>query len=179
MDKYISIVKTEDNPAATRGFTLALGSLPSKLLAPSQQVLDSVLDCLCNASRKDSLVGGEGDAETRRNAVTALVNVCQTVGIESKQADQSNVEASPISPLSKEQTIRVFDTLLDAMEDYNMDRRGDVGSWSRMAAMEGLETLACLAVESSAAYPRRCCSTSWATSLRCGSCGHCTFTPAC
>lgn len=153
MDKYISIVKTEDNPAATRGFTLALGSLPSKLLAPSQQVLDSVLDCLCNASRKDSLVGGEGDAETRRNAVTALVNVCQTVGIESKQADQSNVEASPISPLSKEQTIRVFDTLLDAMEDYNMDRRGDVGSWSRMAAMEGLETLACLAVESSAAYP--------------------------
>ena len=154
VDKYVSIVKTEDNPAATRGFTLALGSLPSKLLAPSNQVLDSVLECLCNASRKDCLVGGEGDAETRRNAIVSLVNVCQTVGIQNAdEKDKNCIESSPISHLSKQQTLRVFHTLLDATEDYNMDRRGDVGSWSRISAMKGLETLAFLVVKSSTTYP--------------------------
>lgn len=153
MDKYISIVETEDNPAATRGFTLALGSLPSKLLAPSKHVLNSVLDCLCNASKKESLVGGEGDAETRRNAITALVNVSQTVGIDTSQSIHGDDQTPPRSPLEKKQTLRVFDALLDAMDDYNMDRRGDVGSWSRMAAMKGLETLSLLAVKSSLAYP--------------------------
>lgn len=154
VDKYISIVKTADNPAATRGFSLALGSLPGKLLAPREQVLDSVLDCLCNASRKDCLVGGEGDAETRRNAISSLVNVCKTVGI-CHVPDQNKTESdsAPVNPLTKQQTLRVFDALLDAMDDYNMDRRGDVGSWSRIAAMNGLETLAFLAVRSSHSYP--------------------------
>jgi hypothetical protein len=151
LDKYISIVKTEDNPAATRGFTLALGSLPSKILAPSQHVLDSVLECLCNAARKDCLVGGEGDAETRRNAIAALVELCQTVGIGPKSG--SAAETSPISPLTTRQVLRVFDALLESMEDYNMDRRGDVGSWSRIAAMKGLETLALLTVNASTTFP--------------------------
>lgn len=154
VDKYVSIVKTEDNPAATRGFTLALGSLPSKLLAPNNLVLDSVLDCLCNASRKDCLVGGEGDAETRRNAIVSLINVCQTVGIQNADDNEKkSIKSSPITPLSKQQTLRVFSTLLDATEDYNMDRRGDVGSWSRIVAMKGLETLAFLVIKSSTTYP--------------------------
>jgi len=131
VDKYIFIVEIEDNPAATRGFTLALGSLPSKLLAPNKHVLDSVLNCLCHASRKDCLVRGEGDAETRCTAMTSLVNVCKTVGICcATNEHDSAADASPISPVTKCQILRVFDTLLDAMEDYNMDRCGDVGSWS-------------------------------------------------
>ncbi|KAL3803856.1 hypothetical protein HJC23_004018 [Cyclotella cryptica] len=154
VDKYILIVKTEDNPAATRGFSLALGSLPSKLLAPSERVLDSVLNCLCDASRRSSLVGGEGDAETRRNAITSLVNVCKTVGIRyTPDGKNRGVETAPVTPLTKHQALRVFDTLLDAMDDYNTDRRGDVGSWSRIAAMNGLETLAFLTVKSSQAHP--------------------------
>ena len=62
VDKYVSIVRTEDNAAATRGFSLALGVLPAKLLAPTHEVLDSVLECLCYALAKESLVGGEGEA---------------------------------------------------------------------------------------------------------------------
>jgi hypothetical protein len=154
VDKYISIVKTEDNPAATRGFSLALGSLPSKLLAPNEHVLVSVLDCLCDASRRTSLVGGEGDAETRRNAITSLVNVCKTVGMcHALNENAGGAETAPVTPLTKHQATRVFDTLLDAMDDYNTDRRGDVGSWSRIAAMNGLESLAFLAIKSSQAYP--------------------------
>ena len=45
IDKYVSIVDTEDNPAATRGYSLALGRLPKKLLAPNPQVLNVVLRC--------------------------------------------------------------------------------------------------------------------------------------
>ncbi len=142
VDKYISQVQTEDNPAATRGFSLALGHLPAKLLAPSCEVLDSVLSCLCDASRKESLVGGEGDAETRRNAITSLVNVCTTVGIKENENFSCEGESSPIFHLRKTQIDRVFSALLAAMNDYNFDRRGDVGSWSRIAAMDGLEALA-------------------------------------
>ena len=158
VDKYISIVKTEDNPAATRGFSLALGHLPSKLLAPSEQVLDSVLNCLCDASKKESLVGGEGDAETRRNSIISLVNVCKTVGtgqplLETDKKSAAGAAVAPINRLTKSQTTRVFDALFAAMDDYNTDRRGDVGSWSRIAAMNGLEALAYLSVNSSCGCP--------------------------
>lgn len=150
VDKYVFIVQTEDNPAATRGFTLALGHLPAKLLAPSCQVLDSVLECLCNASKKEGLVGGEGDAETRRNAIISLVQVCTTVGIKDMPSTET---ASPIYRLTRKQTAKVFYSLLAAMEDYNTDRRGDVGSWSRIAAMDGLESLTTLAIKASTTFP--------------------------
>eukprot|EP00985_Skeletonema_marinoi_P023587 scaffold15795_cov139-Skeletonema_marinoi.AAC.3 len=151
VDKYISIVNTEDNPAATRGFSLGLGVLPAKLLAPTHVVLDSVLDCLCNSSAKESLVGAEGDAETRRNSITSLVNVCKAVGFE--RCEQKNSSTSPVCLLTRCQTKRVFDSLLSAMEDYNTDRRGDVGSWSRIAAMKGLEALTYLAISASNTFP--------------------------
>eukprot|EP00986_Skeletonema_menzelii_P017354 scaffold19153_cov80-Skeletonema_menzelii.AAC.9 len=151
IDKYISIVNTEDNPAATRGFSLGLGVLPAKLLAPTHLVLDSVLDCLCSSAAKESLVGGEGDAETRRNSITSLVNICQTVGFE--MCEQINSSISPVCPLTRYQSKRVFDSLLSAMEDYNTDRRGDVGSWSRIAAMKGLEALTYLAISASNTFP--------------------------
>ena len=151
VDKYISSVNNDDNPAATRGFSLGLGRLPAKLLAPSHAVLDSVLDCLRIALAKESLVGGEGDAETRRNSIISLVNVCKTVGIET--FEKINHATSPICPLTRCQTKRVFESLLSAMDDYNTDRRGDVGSWSRIAAMAGLEALSYLAISASNTFP--------------------------
>lgn len=150
VDNYVKIVKTSVNPAETRGFALALGSLPSKLLAPSTAVLSSVLDCLVCAARYDAKVGNEADAETRRNAVMSLTRVCETVGLgRSNDADA----VYPTVALTFKMVNKVFDSLLLSLEDYNVDRRGDVGSWSRMAAMSGLELLtyeavSCLASES-------------------------------
>ena len=46
-------------------------------------------------------------------------------------------------------TSRVFDTLFKCMEDYSMDKRGDVGSWVRCAALVGLEATALEAVRGS------------------------------
>ena len=151
VDKYIGIVRSEDNPAATRGFCLALGHLPPKLLAPSSAVLDSILSCLICASRKDTLVGNEGDAETRRNALISLVKVCTAVGLVTNE-----MSPSTICPLSKCQLERVFESMFEALQDYNTDRRGDVGSWSRMVAIDGIETLAYLAIRATTTFPHSC-----------------------
>lgn len=144
VDKYVNAVNTQDNPAATRGFALALGSLPSKLLAPSKNVLDSVINSLCLASRSNATVGKHRDAETRRNALTSLTNVCLVVGV----ASNSSNNVSLVLP-SCDQLSRVFEAFFLALEDYNTDRRGDVGSWARIAAMRGLEQLTYLVVSAS------------------------------
>jgi hypothetical protein len=144
VDKYVTALNTQDNPAATRGFALALGSLPRKLLAPSNVVLDSVIEALSLASRSNATVGQHKDAETRRNALTSLTRICQTVGVASCSNDNFCVVN-----LSCDQLSRISDSFFMAMEDYNTDRRGDVGSWSRIAAMHGLEKITNLLVSSS------------------------------
>lgn len=141
VDKYVNIVNTSVNPAETRGFTLALGSLPSKLLAPSSSVLSSVLDCLFNAARYDARVGNEADAETRRNAVLSIARICETVGVGCCKGDSSENDIGPTVTLSSDMVGDVYAAFLLALDDYNVDRRGDVGSWSRVAAMRGLESL--------------------------------------
>jgi len=141
VNKYVNIVNTSVNPAETRGFALALGSLPSKLLAPSSSVLSSVLNCLCTAARYDSRVGKEADAETRRNAVLSLSRVCETVGVRPSKKVSSRTDIFPTVPLTSDKVSKVFESFLLALEDYNVDRRGDVGSWSRVAAISGLESL--------------------------------------
>lgn len=150
VDKYTEILDTESNAAATRGSALALGNLPKKLVAPNEVVLDRVLECLFRACHQDARVGGEPDAETRRNAVISLRNVCSTVGISSSNG---NISCSPIKGMSKRHIARVFNVFLAALDDYGLDNRGDVGSWSRIAAIEGLEQLTYLATKSSDATP--------------------------
>jgi hypothetical protein len=139
VDKYVKEVKTSINPAATRGFSMALGRLPAKLLAPSSKVLDLSLANLCRISRPDATVGQEKDAETRRNALVALARICKTVGVSSQESDAC------ISGLTPKQVGHVFTALFRGLGDYNMERRGDVGSMSRIAAMHGLVSLAATA----------------------------------
>jgi hypothetical protein len=136
VDKYVKEVQTSINPAATRGFSLALGCLPAKLLAPSLKVLDICFSCLCRASHPDAKVGNDKDAETRRNSLVALARICDTVGIQS-----SSDENEYIVGATPKQVENVLEAFFRGLNDYNMERRGDVGSMSRIAAMRGLETL--------------------------------------
>ena len=55
-----------------------------------------------------------------------MVEVCETVGVggEGQRAG-----------LSTEQVGQVFEALLTACEDYSSDKRGDVGSWSRVVSL--------------------------------------------
>jgi hypothetical protein len=137
VDKYFKQLSTSKNPAATRGFALALGHLPAKLLAPSSQVLDIPVSALCRASRIDATVGNEKDAETRRNALTSLARICETVGVYREPKDTECIVS-----FSTKQVNQVFKAFFLSLNDYNMERRGDVGSWSRIKGMEGLESLA-------------------------------------
>ena len=77
VDKYTKTARTNINPAATRGFSLALGCLPAKILAPSSKVLDMTLSCLCRISHPRATVGNEKDAETRKNALVSLSRICE------------------------------------------------------------------------------------------------------
>jgi hypothetical protein len=136
VNKYIKAVRTGSNPATTRGFSMALGCLPAKLLAPSNEVLDLSLTCLCLAARPDAKVGDDRDAETRRNALVSLASICRIVGF------HQYVGENHLVGLSLKQMNLVFAAHLRAMNDYNMDRRGDIGSKCRLVAMKGLVTLA-------------------------------------
>jgi len=136
--KYMEVVASADIASSTRGFTLALGALPAKLVAFDTPTLDAVLGSLTRASRADFKVGDEPDAETRRNALGALVELCCTVGVGPDKLGARHVALA-------------FETLLLATQDYSMDKRGDVGSWSRVAAMAGLEQLADLALAANSA----------------------------
>jgi len=164
VNNYIEKVSKEANPAWTRGFALALGHLPPKLF-PNSDVLDSVINCLCKASHFNSLVGGEKDAETRRNAIQSLVKLCETVGMGSTPRSSSTYETYPSVGLNERQVSQVFEALLDGTKDYNTDRRGDVGSWTRKVAMKGLETITFLAISSSPDIPQIHTHQSNATSL--------------
>ena len=128
VNRYVDLVNKAGHPAETRGYSMALGVLPNKLLAPDEEVLSKVIHCLIRAARVAAKVANEGDAETRRNSINALVAVCK----EARSVSQTEFE-------------KVFIAVLGSFQDYNIDRRGDVGSWSRVAAMSGLGDLLPLA----------------------------------
>ena len=69
----------------------------------------------CIAKGKES-----DDAETRKQAVKSLVAVVNTLGFES---------------ISPELLKLAIETLFSALKDYQLDRRGDVGSWVREETM--------------------------------------------
>ncbi|XP_073436059.1 tubulin-specific chaperone D [Dendrobates tinctorius] len=115
------------------GFSLSLGALPKFMLRRRlQQVLDGL--------RKVTTVCGKdvGFAESRRDALKAVSQVCQSVGVD--------VDGSPSEVLCWENVTLVYDTLLNCMNDYTTDSRGDVGAWVREAAMAGLLDITLLLV---------------------------------
>jgi hypothetical protein len=75
------------------------------------------------------------DAEARVNAVKGLISVCEML---TRAGEDSNIQSRDMSLflLLKNE---VMMSLFEALEDYSVDNRGDVGSWVRDAAMDGLE----------------------------------------
>jgi tubulin-specific chaperone D len=113
-----------------------------------------VLQSLATACAPTATVGGEGDAETRRNAITALADLCEEVGIGSSSSSSSSSSNSTAAvTLQLQQVELVFAALLAATGDYSTDKRGDVGSWCRAAALQALERVTNLAVTASIGIP--------------------------
>ncbi|XP_041634240.1 tubulin-specific chaperone D [Cheilinus undulatus] len=107
------------------GSALALGCLPRFMIhSKLKQILEG-LQQMCRVSQK------EGNfTEARRDAIKAISQVCMKAGV--------CALGSPDSFLCLENVSEVYRTLLNSMNDYTTDSRGDVGAWVREAAMTSL-----------------------------------------
>ncbi|XP_069810141.1 tubulin-specific chaperone D isoform X2 [Dendropsophus ebraccatus] len=136
-DDIISYYTTQLHSAEemTRcGFSLSLGALPKFML---KNKLEQVLDGL----RKVTTISGRDVrfAESRRDALKAISQVCLSVGVDAS--------GSPSEVLCQENVTLIYNTLLNCMNDYTTDSRGDVGAWVREAAMASLQDITLLLVK--------------------------------
>jgi hypothetical protein len=87
--------------------------------------LAEAIQALCKATVPEALVS-ERDAETRRNAVTALVDLAEELGVCTPRGIPSDLLAL------------LWKHVCLSTRDYATDTRGDVGSWVRVAAADSL-----------------------------------------
>lgn len=131
--KYLEQL-TDQNVAVRRGSAMALGVLPYELLANRWRDVLLKLSSSCMIENKPE----DRDAEARVNAVKGLILVLKTL---TQERDCSSIccgeDGMSLYHLIKNE---VMLSLFKALDDYSVDNRGDVGSWVREAAMEGLET---------------------------------------
>ncbi|KAJ8450116.1 hypothetical protein Cgig2_033310 [Carnegiea gigantea] len=130
--KYVEQL-SDPNVAVRRGSALALGILPYEFLAKRWK---DILLKLCRACEIEDNPE-DRDAEARVNAVKGLVAVCEIL-TEFRTASSVHIGKDNMSLflLIKNEVMR---SLFNALDDYSVDNRGDVGSWVREAAMDGLE----------------------------------------
>ncbi|ONK55964.1 uncharacterized protein A4U43_C10F2750 [Asparagus officinalis] len=127
--KYLEFLD-DPNVAARRGGALALGNLPYDFLCGRWMTVIKKLCSSCLVEGKPE----DPDAEARVNAVRGLVLVCETLSGASNCRHHED-EISLYLLIKNE----VMQTLFKSLDDYSVDNRGDVGSWVREAAMDGLE----------------------------------------
>lgn len=123
--KYLEGLESDPNASVTRGYALALGVLPLRLAAYPEGRLLQILICLTNATASSKKVGGEYDANTCSNSLSALIELTERV-FETSLFTFSHIHL-------------VFEVLFNASEDYSIDKRGDTGSWCRILSLRGME----------------------------------------
>ncbi|XP_020697787.1 tubulin-folding cofactor D isoform X1 [Dendrobium catenatum] len=128
ISKYMELLD-DPNVAARRGAALGFGILPYEFLCTRWREILRKLCKSCLLQNKPD----DPDAEARVNAVRGLVSVCETL---TRGSSNSSSEENSIHSFIKNDVMR---TLFDALDDYAIDNRGDVGSWVRDAAMDALE----------------------------------------
>ncbi|XP_060109373.1 tubulin-specific chaperone D [Heteronotia binoei] len=122
--QYISDLQSPEEMIRC-GFSLALGALPRFLLKGKlQEVLEGLKKVICISSKDASF------AESRRDGLKAIAKICLTVGVKG--------EGSPTEFVCKNNVAQIYNILLDGLNDYTTDSRGDVGAWVREAAMTSL-----------------------------------------
>uniref|UniRef100_A0A671T5A9 Tubulin-specific chaperone D n=1 Tax=Sinocyclocheilus anshuiensis TaxID=1608454 RepID=A0A671T5A9_9TELE len=117
------------------GCTLALGSLPPFMIRGKLQKILPGLQATCKVVQKAASL-----TEARRDAATAMSQVCVAVGV--------CAQGSPDRVLCEGNIRPVYEALLGCMNDYSTDSRGDVGAWVRAAAMSSLMDVTLLVVAS-------------------------------
>lgn len=149
---YLKNLTSQENVAITRGYLLALSALPPRLLfinsnflpttsttsatatssTPSSspystELIDKVYEMLNIYSNNTKKISGEYDAESCKNAINSIIELTEKLSL--------------LPQFSEKFWILTFNILLRALNDYSIDKRGDTGSWSRIAALKGLERI--------------------------------------
>ncbi|KAG0714956.1 Tubulin-specific chaperone D [Chionoecetes opilio] len=127
VERYTKALKTEKE-IQSQGFSAALGYL-------TQPLVHGKFDVVLQALIKTTEITPETScwAQARQQAITSIIKLVDTVGIkkdgkESEQVCEDNLEL-------------IYKALLRSLDDYTMDRRGDIGAWVREAAIITLKTL--------------------------------------
>ncbi|KAK8745723.1 hypothetical protein OTU49_000345 [Cherax quadricarinatus] len=110
------------------GFAAALGCLTRVLVVGK---FDIVLKALINAT--EITPGTENWAQTRKEAINSILRLVETVGIKKGGKACEHVCEGNLPS--------IYEALLKSLDDYTMDRRGDIGAWVREAAISALQAL--------------------------------------
>lgn len=133
LQKMFNPSSVDDKINVTRGYNMAFGSLSNTLLRRLNVELIDTLLKNCVQKGKDN-----DDAETRKEAIKSLVNVVNTLGL-------ANIDKALL--------LDIVEVFYKALDDYAVDRRGDVGSWVREEAMVSLTYFVRNLVENEASHP--------------------------
>ncbi|GET89052.1 tubulin folding cofactor D, putative [Leishmania tarentolae] len=152
----------EQRVLSRRGFLAAVGGLPATLLnapwapgaatdlsnATSGTSVPLAFEAFLPVLQRSSLLSVEdlenpelADAYVRRNAVRALAQVLVRI----------DPAAPAVTPAWY--TAVMEGTVLQALQDYATDKRGDVGSFVRLAVLEGLPSLLTYGLTAAATAP--------------------------
>ncbi|KAK2172898.1 hypothetical protein NP493_921g01087 [Ridgeia piscesae] len=124
MAKYLEGL-TSKTQTTRIGFALAFGAMPKFMLEGRvQEVMSSLVEASRLTEKEEKWV------ESRRSAVKALTSLYRT-----EPADLSSCMADLLSATSVH---TIYAALFDAMNDYTLDSRGDVGAGGSEASMTGL-----------------------------------------
>ena len=128
--KYVGLVQRPATADVSRGACRCLGTLPIRLMTADEAILDRALDSLILRAGREDVVVGDKDAETRRDALLALKDLVRTLSAPN---------------LSHARVLRLHNCFVaNACSDFGLDKRGDVGSWSRIKGLEAATELGCI-----------------------------------
>ncbi|QDZ21898.1 tubulin-specific chaperone D [Chloropicon primus] len=126
--KYMGLIGKERNSLLCQGYILALGSCPANILWPCAK---DVLDCL----KTKAVPCGEDDGaevEARVAAVKGITFMCRTLSDSAETEEQRKSLTGLLYD-------KMIPCLLETINDYTIDNRGDIGSWVRHESMEAIE----------------------------------------
>ncbi|CAG9860286.1 unnamed protein product [Phyllotreta striolata] len=122
--KYVTDLLNTSSEQSRMGYCLALGALPKPIL---ERNLDLIITSLIKSI--EITPSTLKWAESRRDAVKALTSVALTM------ADSIGKE------FATSKVNEIYNTFLEGLKDYTVDKRGDVGAWVREASVLGIQNV--------------------------------------
>eukprot|EP00808_Paulinella_micropora_P003500 g49604.t1 len=116
-------------PERVRGLVMALGHLPLSLVLACPQGLSKFVATLVLSCDRKMVQ----DPETRRNSVCSMARIFEAIAVRAGTL-------SPGGPDYGSELARMLDCLCTCAGQQQWDKRGDVGSWVRSAALDAFRS---------------------------------------